>query len=163
PNTEQAALAQVYIGSFGGASRSFKGAREKNPKMEPSIAEAEAHIFAGEDVLARDVVAKLAEAAAPGSERARALGCVGAALGRRAGQPDAAPLLDRLVRGAPNEACEVQAYDFRLTMPRLPEKGGLYTAYADVFLLERASEEKYYRGTRGSHPTYAGVPEVWLV
>jgi hypothetical protein len=160
PDTEQAALAHFYSGDMVAASIAFAHAREAHPELVPSIAEAEAHLFASDDARARAVVQKLADAAAVSTPPAQALACAAAALGRRAGQPDAAPLLDRLVAASPtNEGCIATAYDFRLVWPRLPKFGGFHGAYGDLFLLEQTD----HADPRGAHPIFAGRPEVWVV
>ena len=111
--TSQARIA-VHLGELREASDAFAEARKRGEPVDATITEIEAHLFAGNNALARDVV-KLLRAAHYPDGGPVGLSCVEGALGRRAGQADGAELLARTAdRSQADAACSLLADDFGL-------------------------------------------------
>jgi hypothetical protein len=99
PELEAAVL--THMGFFREASRAYAAARQAKPEMAPSIGEAEAFAFAGDNATAASVLHALFEKQGkdvPDSKKAMAasLSCIELAYGRRAGQPSAVEALQQI-------------------------------------------------------------------
>lgn len=129
-----AAKTAIHLGELREASAAFAEARKRGEPVDATIMEIEAHIFAGNDALARDVVRQLRAAHYPDGAPP-GLSCVEGALGRRAGQADGAELLARTAdRSKDDKACGLVADDFGLVPYQARGE------WREYFLAERESD-----------------------
>jgi hypothetical protein len=112
-----AARAHWVLGAFKEASDAWLAAREREPALEPTVSEAQAHSFAGRPLAARDVVRLMSERWYRGPQSPEKLGleCIANAFGRRGGDEAAARALDAAPRSIPE--CASVAGDFGYQKP----------------------------------------------